>query len=125
MQKYAPTKGLILNKDWDVVKPLLEGLLTNGERYGARTCPCRLASGDRKKDQDIVCPCEYATADIEEFGACFCWLFVSEEWNDGKVEHIQIPERRPIEKILDFALSVPQPKKPPIRLNIASCLESG
>ena len=102
LKKYAPKQGLILNKDWDVVKPLLEGLLENGKRYGYRSCPCRPAHGELKKDKDIICPCIYAKPDIEEYGACFCELFVSDEWNENKVPHVQIPERRPIEKILDF-----------------------
>lgn len=102
IKKIAPKQGLIVNEDWEIVKPLLEGLLTNGERYGLRTCPCRPAAGDREKDRDIVCPCDYAKPDIEEYGACYCWLFVSQDWNDKKVPHQQIPERRPIEKILDF-----------------------
>ncbi len=102
LKKFAPAKGLILNTDWEIVKPLLEGLLQNGERYGVRTCPCRVASGDREKDLDIICPCEYAKPDIEEYGACYCWLFVSQDWIDSKVPHLQIPERRSIEKILNF-----------------------
>jgi len=102
LKKYAPTKGLILNEDREVVEPLLEGLLINGERYGFRSCPCRLAAGDREKDGDIICPCEYAKTDIEEYGACYCWLFVSDEWNQNTIPHVQVPERRPIEKILDI-----------------------
>ncbi|NOZ60796.1 MAG: ferredoxin:thioredoxin reductase [Calditrichaeota bacterium] len=102
LKKFAPKKGLILNPDWEIVKPLLEGLLKNGERYGYRTCPCRPAMGELEKDRDIICPCEYAKADIEEFGACYCWLYVSQDWIDGKVPHRQIPERRPVEKILDL-----------------------
>lgn len=99
--KFAPTRGLILNPDWEIVRPPLEGLLKNGERCGLRTCPCRPATGDRQKDQDIVCPCVYAKPDIEEFGACYCWLYVSHGWIDGKVLHVQIPERRPPERTLD------------------------
>ena len=102
LKKFAPKKGLILNPDWEIVKPLLEGLLKNGERYGYRTCPCRPATGELEKDRDIICPCEYAKADIEEFGACYCWLYVSQDWIDGKVPHRHIPERRPVEKILDL-----------------------
>jgi len=102
LKKFAPTKGLILNKNWEVVEPLLEGLLKNGERYGMRTCPCRLATGEREKDKDIICPCLYAKPDIEEYGACYCWLFVSDEWNENKIPHLRVPERRPIEKILDL-----------------------
>jgi len=102
LKQYAPKQGLVLNKDWDIVKPLLLGLLQNGERYKARTCPCRTATGDLEKDRDIVCPCAYAKQDIEEFGACYCWLYVSDDWNAGRIPHVQVPERRPIEKILDF-----------------------
>ena len=102
LKKFAPKQGLILNKDWETVKPLLLGLLSNGERYGYRSCPCRFAIGNLEKDKDIVCPCVYAKPDIEEYGACYCWLYVSDDWNAGKVPHVQIPERRPVEKILDF-----------------------
>jgi len=102
LKKFAPKQGLILNTDWDVVRPLLEGLLANGDRYGYRSCPCRPAIGTMEKDKDIICPCDYAKPDIEEYGACYCWLYVSQDWNEEKTEHVQIPERRPIEKILDF-----------------------
>ncbi len=100
LKKYAPKQGLILNPDWETVKPLLEGLLKNGERYGLRTCPCRAATGDKEKDKDIVCPCVYAKPDIEEYGACYCWLYVSQDWIDNKIPHVQVPERRPPEKTL-------------------------
>ena len=102
LKKFTPKPGLILNNDWEIVKPLLLGLLTNGKRYGYRSCPCRPAAGVMEKDRDIVCPCVYAKPDIEEYGACYCWLYVSEDWNAGKVPHVQVPERRPVEKILDF-----------------------
>lgn len=102
LKKYAPKKGLLLNSDWEIVKPLLEGLLTNGDRYGLRTCPCRPATGNKEKDKDIVCPCEYAKPDVEQYGACYCWLYVSQDWNDNKIPKRQIPERRPPEKTLDF-----------------------
>jgi ferredoxin-thioredoxin reductase catalytic subunit len=100
LKAHAAKQGLIMSPDMSEVWPLLEGLLENGERYGLRTCPCRPALGDRKKDADISCPCLYAKPDVEEFGACYCWLFVSQEWIDGAVPHRQIPERRPPEKTL-------------------------
>ena len=102
LKKFAPKQGLILNEDWNVVKPLLEGLLENGERYGYRSCPCRLAAGSLEKDRDIICPCVYAKPDIEEYGACYCWLYVSQAWNQNKIAYVQVPERRPIDKILDL-----------------------
>ena len=100
LKKYAPSQGLILNPDQEIVKPLLEGLLINGERYGIRTCPCRPALGELEKDRDIVCPCVYAKPDIEAYGACYCWLFVSQDWINGKIPQVQIPERRPPEKTM-------------------------
>jgi len=47
-----------------------------------------------------VCPCEYREADVAEFGACFCGLYVSKGWLEGTVEKVVVPERRPVEKIL-------------------------
>ncbi len=35
--------GYSLNPDVEFVLDLMEGLLTNEERYGYRACPCRLA----------------------------------------------------------------------------------
>ena len=80
-------------------KKLLQALLTNKERYGYMACPCRLASGDRDNDKDILCPCDYRAPDVEEFGSCYCSLYVSADWNEGKVENQYIPERRPLEKM--------------------------
>lgn len=91
-------KGYFFNKDRDLVTDLLSALLTNKERYGYMCCPCRLASGDREKDRDILCPCAYREADVAEYGSCYCALYVSKEWNDGAVDRVYVPERRPAEK---------------------------
>ncbi len=56
--------------------------------------PCRLASGQRQQDRDIICPCHYRDIDIEEYGSCYCGLYVSREWNEGNVTHRHVPERR-------------------------------
>jgi len=100
LRKHAESRGLIMNPDQATVRPLLEGLLANGERYRLRTCPCRPAVGDIENDRDIVCPCVYAEADVTEYGACYCWLFVSPEWIEGSIPHRRVPERRPPEKTL-------------------------
>jgi ferredoxin-thioredoxin reductase catalytic subunit len=63
-------------------------------------CPCRLALGDKEKDRDIICPCVYREADVEEFGSCYCNLYVSSDWNEGKIPESYIPERRPDDKYL-------------------------
>ncbi|MCK4550146.1 MAG: ferredoxin:thioredoxin reductase [Candidatus Krumholzibacteria bacterium] len=91
-------KGYFFNKDMELTTALLEGLLTNRDRYGYMCCPCRLASGDREADRDICCPCDYREADVAEFGSCYCNLYVSKEWNEGKIPHEYVPERRPPEK---------------------------
>ena len=100
MKKVQEAKGYYFNKDRDRVFELLEALITNKERYGYMGCPCRLVSGDRENDKDIICPCVYSVPDIEEFGSCYCNLYVSKDWNEGKTAHEYVPERRPPEKIL-------------------------
>ncbi len=91
-------KGYFFNKDKDKVFELLEALLINKDRYGYMACPCRLASGDREKDRDIICPCDYREADVAEFGSCYCNLYVSQDWNEGKIPHSYVPERRPADR---------------------------
>src|SRR4030042_840451 len=80
-------KGYFFNADKERVFELLEALVINKERYGYMVCPCRLASGEKEKDKDIICPCVYRIEDVKEFGSCYCNLYVSEEWNKGKIEH--------------------------------------
>lgn len=93
-------KGFRFNADMHRTLELLEGLLVNRERYGYMCCPCRLACGDREKDRDITCPCDYRGPDVEEYGSCYCNLYVSNEWNEGKIPREYVPERRPPEKFL-------------------------
>ncbi len=100
LKKAQEPKGYYLNKDKECVFELLEALITNKERYGYMACPCRLASGDKEHDRDILCPCVYRTPDVEEYGSCYCALYVSKEWNEDKIPHEYVPERRPPEKIM-------------------------
>jgi ferredoxin-thioredoxin reductase catalytic subunit len=98
LDRYARSQGLQLNKDRTLVLGILDGLLDNEKRYGHRSCPCRLASGAREEDKDIICPCVYSRPDIAEYGSCYCGLYVSAAWNEDKVEKVTIPERRPPRK---------------------------
>ena len=93
--KYAESQGIRLNKDKEYVMEILKGLLTNESRYGYRSCPCRLAAGAKEKDADIICPCVYRDPDIKDFGSCYCRLYVSKEWNEERIKHVRVPERRP------------------------------
>ena len=99
LKKIQEPKGYYFSSDKERVFELLEGLLLNKDRYGYTCCPCRLASGDRKKDQDMICPCTYREEDVKEFGSCYCNLYVSKEWNSGEIPHEYVPERRPAEKM--------------------------
>ncbi len=96
--KYAESQGIQLNMDKEYVIEILEGLLKNESRYGYRSCPCRLATGVKEKDKDIICPCVYRDPDVKEYGSCYCRLYVSKEWNEEKIKHVKVPERRPIDK---------------------------
>jgi ferredoxin-thioredoxin reductase catalytic subunit len=93
--KYAESQGIQLNKDKEYVMEILRGLLVNESRYGYRSCPCRLAAGVKEQDADIICPCVYRNPDIREYGSCYCRLYVSREWNEEKIAHVRVPERRP------------------------------
>lgn len=99
LKKLQEPKGYFFNRDKEAVLDILRSLLVNRERYGYMSCPCRLASGDRERDKDIICPCEYRAPDLDEYGSCYCYLYVSQEWNEDKIPHVYVPERRPPEKM--------------------------
>jgi ferredoxin-thioredoxin reductase catalytic subunit len=94
LKKETEEGGYLLNPDKEFVFELIEGLLTNEERYGYQSCPCRLAEGTKDADLDIICPCDYRDPDLNEFGACYCALYVTQDWIDGKMPQKSIPERR-------------------------------
>lgn len=99
LKKSQEAKGIYFNKDQDLVFELLESLLLNKERYGYMACPCRLACGDREKDRDILCPCEYRAPDLEEYGTCYCGLYESTAVHNNELQPQYVPERRPPEKM--------------------------
>jgi ferredoxin-thioredoxin reductase catalytic subunit len=99
LRKVQEPKGYYFTDDRERVMELLEALLVNKERYGYMACPCRLASGDKDNDRDIICPCVYREPDVAEYGSCYCNLYVSKEWNAGNIEKAYVPERRPPEKL--------------------------
>ncbi len=99
LKKSQEAKGYYFNGDKNLVGDLLKGLLMNKARYGYMSCPCRLASGDYEQDRDIICPCLYRGPDVREYGSCYCSLYVSRDWSEGKIERVYVPERRPLEKI--------------------------
>ena len=86
-------KGYSFNRNTPLVDRIIEGLATNRERYGYMACPCRLATGERKTDTSVICPCDYRDDDVKDYGTCYCGLFVSNE-NKGKdFSGVKVPER--------------------------------
>jgi ferredoxin-thioredoxin reductase catalytic chain len=95
LDKEAEASGYHLNPDVEFTADLVEGLLVNEKRYGYWNCPCRLSGGSREADLDIICPCDYRDADIAEYGACYCALYVNDRIKEGRQKARSIPERRP------------------------------
>lgn len=91
----AESAGYHLNPDMESAKELVKGLIINQRRYGYWACPCRLASGKKEDDLDVICPCDYRDPDLNEFGACYCALYVSDAVRKGEKKAGSIPERRP------------------------------
>jgi ferredoxin-thioredoxin reductase catalytic subunit len=91
----AEKSGYCLNPDTEFTKNLIRGILKNEQRYGYGSCPCRLALGKKEEDLDIICPCDYRDQDIEEYGACYCALYVNETIARGTQKVTPVPERRP------------------------------
>lgn len=91
----AESSGYHLNPDVEFTKDLVKGLLVNEGRYGYWACPCRRASGNKAEDLDIICPCDYRDPDLNDYGCCYCALYVTREVMKGKKQIGQIPERRP------------------------------
>ncbi len=95
LNREAEAGGYHINPDVEFTKELVKGILVNEKRYGYWACPCRLASGDKGKDLDIICPCDYRDPDIGDYSSCYCGLYVSEAVVRGERTIGSIPERRP------------------------------
>jgi ferredoxin-thioredoxin reductase catalytic subunit len=94
LKKDAEDNGYFLNADIGFTKDLVRSLIINQNRYGYQSCPCRLSTGVKEQDLDIICPCDYRDPDLDEYDACYCALYVSEDVIHKKVKLKSIPERR-------------------------------
>jgi len=91
----AESAGYHLNPDVEFTKGLIKSLIINERRYGYWACPCRLASGKKQDDLDIICPCDYRDPDLNEYDVCYCALYVSDAVRKGEKKTGSITERRP------------------------------
>lgn len=68
-----------LNPDAAHVQGVAEGCLANKEQHGLPLCPCRLRDGSRKRDMELICPCDFESQDTwKNEGRCWCGLFVKQ-----------------------------------------------
>jgi ferredoxin-thioredoxin reductase catalytic subunit len=98
LHQEAGAGGYHLNPDGPFTRELVKGLLVNEKRYGYWACPCRLAAGTKEEDLDIICPCDYRDPDLNDYGACYCALYVSGAVLKEGQKVQSIPERRPPEE---------------------------
>jgi ferredoxin-thioredoxin reductase catalytic chain len=64
----------------DEVELLSQGVLENLHNRGQRYCPCRITTGDRQKDLNLICPCNFLKQPAyKETGECWCGLFVKRD----------------------------------------------
>jgi len=105
-KKVVQKNNWLLNKDKHTLDELIDGLVINKNKYGYQSCPCRLASGNRDLDRDLICPCDYAPLDVKEHGTCYCNLYMRADFYETIDEaFVIVPERRPKEKeqaVVDF-----------------------
>lgn len=94
IKEIAEAGGYRLHPDEEFCMGLIAGILKNDARYGLEACPCRLVRGEARDNLDIICPCYYRDDDLAEFGACFCALYIGENFDSAR----QIPDRRRAEK---------------------------
>lgn len=76
LKEHAEKTGVHLNPDEKRVDEVIKGLLKRKEKFGEIYCPCRIITGEGKKDKEIICPCVFHRGEIESQGHCLCRLFV-------------------------------------------------
>ncbi len=64
----------------DEVELLSKGVMENLKGKGQRYCPCRITTGDRVKDLNLICPCNFIRQPTyKETGECWCGLFIKRD----------------------------------------------
>ena len=74
--EYAKNNGFNLNPDDKAVERIINGLLMNEQKHGAKYCPCRRISENKEEDSKKICPCVWHKDEIKKDGHCFCNLYV-------------------------------------------------
>jgi ferredoxin-thioredoxin reductase catalytic chain len=74
-KEYAKLKKIKLNPNEKILNGIIKALMRNKEFKGEAYCPCRIITGNKEKDEGIICPCIYHEQEIKELGHCKCNLF--------------------------------------------------
>ncbi len=76
-QNFTDNNDFMLNTDEEMVDMVVEGVLGNEQQYGLKLCPCRLRDETRKRDLELICPCNFKSQDVwKKEGRCWCGLFI-------------------------------------------------
>lgn len=75
--EYVAHSSYKLNPDTKIIDRVVKGLVMRKVKFGYAYCPCRLVTGDKERDKNIICPCVYHGEEIKRDGECHCNLFVS------------------------------------------------
>lgn len=77
LDEYLKSKSFYFNPDPEMVETILTAMAKRWEKHGDDYCPCRRVTGDKEKDDLIICPCVYHEAEIDKQGYCHCRLFTN------------------------------------------------
>ena len=59
---------------------VIDGVLKIEKEREQKFCPCRLGDGTRKRDLELLCPCNFKVQKTwTEKGECWCGLFIKKE----------------------------------------------
>ncbi len=76
-ERFTEKNDFILNPDKVHVEKIAEGVLKLEKEHGLKLCPCRLRDGSKKRDIELLCPCNFKIQKTwKEKGECWCGLFV-------------------------------------------------
>lgn len=84
LDAYLQDSPFSYNPDPALVQKIIKLLEKNRQKHGEAYCPCRMVTGMKEADKNIICPCRYHEKEIRERGMCHCRLFVPADNGQGE-----------------------------------------
>ena len=79
-ERFTQKNDFVLNPDKEHVDGLAHGVFENEKNHGLKLCPCRLRDDSRKRDLELLCPCNFKIQEAwDKKGECWCGLFVKKK----------------------------------------------